>query len=1094
MDIAAWLQGLGLSQYEQAFRENNVDTAVLPELTAEDLSALGIRSVGHRRKLLAAIAALRAAPISGPPLTTRLALPGEMKQVSVLFCDIVNSTPLAERLGAEAMRDLMHGFLEASLTEVRRYGGSAPHFTGDGFMALFGAPVAHEDHARRALLAALAIEQANTDHEGMELSLRIGIHTGPVVFGPVADNLQMDNTVIGDTANVAARLQQAAEPGTVLLSEATRLLARGYALVEPVGPLMLKGKAEPILAYRLLDMSHRHRSELDEAPSSRATAFVDRESELATFNNFLRQVENGRGQAVGLVGEPGIGKSRLLAEFRRELGDGRVTWVEGRCLSYGTAIPYLLALDLLRSNCGIAESDTRETVLRKLRASLREVEINPDDDGPVLLHLLEIKDAAASPALSNPEAVKSKAFETLRQLMVKRSLQRSLILVLEDLHWVDRISEEFLGFLAESIRDARVLLLATYRPSYRPPWIDKSFAGQIMLQPLSQGDSIRMVRSVLRIEQLVDLVTQEIVTKADGNPFFLEQLALHAGDARDLRTDLRVPNTIHDVVMARIDRVPERAKRLLQMASVIGREFPLRLLSAVWQGAGSLEDQLRELVRLEFVYERAETEGTTYVFRHGLTQETAYGSLLERYRRAYHGAVGQALEELYSGRAEEVAELLALHFGRSNEPEKAVDYAILAAEKSQRRWANREALSYFSDALRRLDLLPDSEANRLRRIDAVIKQGDCKFALGEHGDHVQALDRIRGIVDQIGDPRRRATWHYWRGWSHLMTGGQPDIAIVHCNKAVALAAAAGLEDVRAYAESCLAQAYLPAGRPQDAIAAGEHALATFEALGNLWWAVRTISHLSPAALALGEWERSLQYCRRAVEHGATLSDVRQSVIGLWRMGLTYSYQGDPQRGARCCSEALALGPLPYDAATAKGARGYAQIRAGEIDAGIADLREAVAWLHSSNLRYPHWRFSLLLSEGYLCAGDRSAARSLAHGVLEQSRRMGYLHFEGIACWLMGECLAPEDPASAESYVVVAMEILERIGARNDLARAIMTRAALRQAAGDLATARELLEQADRIFHDLGTLEPTSVEAARTALDRGIEIPLLGRNL
>src|SRR6516165_3900491 len=277
MDIAAWLQGLGLSQYEQAFRENNVDTAVLPELTAEDLSALGIRSVGHRRKLLAAIAALRAAPISGPPLTTRLALPGEMKQVSVLFCDIVNSTPLAERLGAEAMRDLMHGFLEASLAEVRRYGGSAPHFTGDGFMALFGAPVAHEDHVRRALLAALAIERADTDREGMKLSLRIGVNTGPVVFGPVADNLPMDNTVIGDTANVAARPQQAAEPGTVLISETTYLLAQGYARVEPIGPLILKGKAEPIRAYRLLGASHRRRMDLDEAPFFRAAAFVNRE-------------------------------------------------------------------------------------------------------------------------------------------------------------------------------------------------------------------------------------------------------------------------------------------------------------------------------------------------------------------------------------------------------------------------------------------------------------------------------------------------------------------------------------------------------------------------------------------------------------------------------------------------------------------------------------------------------------------------------------------------------------------------------------------------------------------------------------------------
>ena len=340
----------------------------------------------------------------GPPATVST-LPGEIKQVTVLFCDIVNSTPLTERLGAEGMRDLVHAFLEASLAEVHRYGGTAPQFTGDGFMALFGAPLTQEDHVRRALLAALAIQRAlheggaAADPELFALTVRIGIHTGPVVFGPVADKLSMDYTVIGDTANVAARLQQAAEPGTILLSEATCLLAQGYTRVEPVGPLILKGKAEPIPAYRLLGVSHR-RSGLRESTSPRTAVFVDRESELAILNNFLRQVENGHGQAVGLVGEPGIGKSRLLAEFRRQVADGRATWVEGRCLSYGTAIPYLLALDLLRSNCGIVEADTPDIVAEKVRAGLREVGMDPDEDGPVLLHLLEIKDAAGSPALA----------------------------------------------------------------------------------------------------------------------------------------------------------------------------------------------------------------------------------------------------------------------------------------------------------------------------------------------------------------------------------------------------------------------------------------------------------------------------------------------------------------------------------------------------------------------------------------------------------------------------------------------------------------------------------------------------------------------
>jgi tetratricopeptide (TPR) repeat protein len=566
---------------------------------------------------------------------------------------------------------------------------------------------------------------------------------------------------------------------------------------------------------------------------------------------------------------------------------------------------------------------------------------------------------------------------------------------------------------------------------------------------------------------------------------------LHAGEARDLRADLMVPNTIHDVVMARIDRLPDETKRFLQTAAVIGREFPLRLLNAVWQGPGTAEDQLRELSRLEFVYERRETEGSVYVFRHALTQETAYGSLLERHRRAYHGAIGRALEELHPARPEEVAELLALHFGRSNDAEKSIDYTILAAEKSQRRWANSEALTYFNDALHRIDLLPDTEANRLRRIDATVKQAEVKFALGQHAEHVQALDQIRTLVEQCNDPRRRATWHYWRGFLHSLTGGQPDVAIDHCQEAVKIASAANLEEIRAFAESCLAQIYLFTGRLREAIETGERALASFEALGNPWWACRTIWHLNPAAMALGEWNASFSYCRRALEYGDALDDLRIKVVGLWRMGATHVYRGDPEQAVQYCEDALTLGALPFDAAMAKAVRGYAKTKLGLVDSGIADLSEAVTWFQNSHLRYTHARYALLLVEAYLRRGDRSVARSLIEKLIETSRTLGYLHFEGTACWLMGECLAREAPAAAEPYVETAMSILERIGARNDLGRAMVTRAALRQASGDAAAAGQLLVQAEAIFKALDTLDESArVEAALAALNRGAPIELL----
>ena len=1044
--------------------------------------------------------------IPKPAASPGTAFPGEMKQVTVLFCDIVGSTPLTERLGAEAMRDLVSSFLAASLAEVDRYGGTAPQFTGDGFMALFGAPVTQEDHVQRALLAALAIQRAlggTEDARGadnLELPVRIGIHSGPVVFGPVADRFPMDYTAIGDTANVAARLQQAAEPATILLSEATYELAESYALVEPVGPLILKGKADPITAYRLLDVSQA-RAALRPSTAARRTTFVNRQSDLAVLNDVLRQVESGHRRAVDIIGEPGIGKSRLLSEFRRQLASERVAWIEGRCVSYGTAIPYLLLLDLLRSNCGIVETDTPESMIEKVRSGLERVGMNPDHDSPVLLHLLGVEDPGAAAALSNPEAVKAKTFEIFRQVNIKLSLERPLVLVLEDLHWVDKISEEFLAFLAENIGaenigaenigEARVLMLATYRPGYRPPWIDKSYAVQLPVQPLSRDDSFNVVRSVLNVERMIELATEEIVAKADGNPLFLEQLTLHAGEAKDLRSVLMVPDTIHDVVMARIDRLPDEMKRLLQIASVIGREFSLRLLTAVWKGAEPLENLLGELNRLEFIYERVVGDGIVYVFRHALTQEAAYGSLLERHRRIHHGAFGQALEELYDGRVDEVAELLALHFGRSGHADKAVDYAISAAVKAGRAWANTEALMYFEEALRRLATLPDTKPNRLRRIDAVLKQAQVKYALGQYSEQIRALGEIRQIVDETGDPHRRATWHYWTGFLHSVGGGRPEVAIEHCQEAGKIASASGLEEIDAFAASCLAQVLMVAGRLHDALEAGERAVSSFEARADPWWAALTLWHLTAIANYLGQWEASLDYCRRGLEHGIALNDVRLKAVSWTRMGVAHFVRGDLERGLQCCNEALALASIPRDVAWAGVVRGYGKIKAGHANEGIAELSEGLAWFESSRMRWTHVIGAVWLAEGHLRRGDYATARPFIENLLSTCRSAGYFHYEGRARWLMGECLAGEAPAAAEDYVETAIRIFEQVGARSDLAKANVTRAALRQRAGDVATARQLLHRANAIFRALGALdEPIRVEAALAALDRGFPIRLL----
>ena len=681
------------------------------------------------------------------------------------------------------------------------------------------------------------------------------------------------------------------------------------------------------------------------------------------------------------------------------------------------------------------------------------------------------------PAQLSPETVKAKTFDVVRRLSIQASRRHPLILALENLHWVDKVSEEFLGILAQDVSSARIFLLAAYRPGYQPPWLDKSYAGQIPLNPLTREDSLRVVRSMVRAERLVDQVTEDIVAKADGNPLFLEQLALDVGEASGLRSVLMVPSTIHDVVMARTDRLPEETKLVLQTAAVIGREVPFRLLRAVCGERAPIVSRMRELSRLEFVYERVELQGVVYVFRHALTREAVYGSLLERDRRHRHGVVGHALEELYTGRAEEVAELLALHFGRSDEAEKSADYAILAAEKAQRRWANNEALTYFNDALSGLDQLHDTKPNRQRRIDAVIKQGELKLALGRHAEHLGALEEIRAMVDDADDLRRRVTWHYWVGFLQILTGGQAAIAIEHCRQAGEIASAAGFHELDGFIASCLAQSYIVAGELGAAIEAGKRALSIFEADRNFWWASRALWHLSSASNCLGDWEASLSYCGRALEYGTVLNDLRLKVAGLWRTGCACVQQGDTDRGLRYCEEALALTPIPFDAAAARMVRGYGLIKAGQIDAGIAELSEVVIWFQNSRLFHLRLLATLWLVEGHLALGDRFHARSLVDEVLNFTRTSGYVHFEGVAHRLISECLAIEDPAAATNDIETALAILDRVGARNDFAKALVTRAKLWQANGDIPAADQLLTHALSIFEGLGTRgEPAKTKA------------------
>jgi class 3 adenylate cyclase/predicted ATPase len=693
-------------------------------------------------------------------LTSRSALEGERKQVTVLFCDLAHSTPIAERLGPEHMHTLLNQFFELALNEVHRYEGTINQFLGDGFMALFGAPIAHEDHARRAVLSALALQHTLKEADigkpyGVECQFRMGLNSGLVVVGSIGDNLRMDYSAIGDTTNLASRLQDIAEPGTTLISESTSRLIQGYIRVEALPPVEVRGKTEPVTPYKALGTLPR-RSPIVSRGERTLSPFVGRERELATLETVFAQVEAGSGQVVGIVAEAGGGKSRLLYEFRQRLQDKRVTYLEGRCLSYGSTIPYHPLIDILRHNCGISETDSPETINEKVRFALQEVGMDAEDSTPYLLHLLGVQGGTERLAPLTLEAIRTRTFDTLKQLSLKGSQRRPLIFEIEDVHWIDHTSQDYLASFVESLPGAAVLLLTTYRPGYRPPWVEKSYATQVSLHTLPPQHAVTVVHSTRQQQALPASLELVIIEKAQGNPFFLEELTRAVIEQGDLQKEVVVPDTIQGVLSARIDRLPEAHKRLLQTASVLGREFSPRLLQALWEEPTPLEPLLVDLKRLEFLYERARGEEPVYVFKHALTQDVTYDSLLTTRRQGLHAAAGHALERLYPDWLVERSEELARHYTEAGITEKAVHYWHHAGQSAIQRSAHMEAIGHLRQGLGLLQTLPETPERTQRAVDMLIALGTSLIAMKGYAAREvgETYTRARQICQSLDNPHQ----------------------------------------------------------------------------------------------------------------------------------------------------------------------------------------------------------------------------------------------------------------------------------------------------------------------------------------------------
>ena len=1008
-------------------------------------------------------------------LTSRNALEGERKQVTVLFCDLANSTRIAERIGPEAMHTLLNRFFEVALNAVHRYEGTINQFLGDGFMALFGAPIAHEDHARRGVLSALALQRTLKEADlgkpyGEACQFRMGLNSGLVVVGSIGDNLRMDYSAIGDTTNLAARLQQLAEPGTILVSESTTRLVQGAVRLEALPPVEVKGKTEPVPIYKVVGTLPR-RSPIVSRSEWTLSQFVGRERELAILDELFQQIESGQGQVVGVVADAGGGKSRLLYEFRQRLQEKRVTYLEGRCLSYGSTIPYHPIVDLLRNNCAITETESPEHIAEKIYVALQEVGMDPEESAPYLLQLLGVKEGTESIAILTPEAIRTRTFDTLKQMSLKGSQQRPLIFEIEDLHWIDHTSQDYLVSLVESLVGASMLLLTTYRPGYRPPWLEKSNATQLSLRSLASHDAVTVVHSTRQQQALPVPLEQVIIEKAQGNPFFLEELTRAVIEHGDLQKEVVLPDTIQGVLSARIDRLPEAHKRLLQTASVLGREFAPRLLEAMWDGTGPLEPLLAELKRLEFLYERTGIEGVSYVFKHALTQEVAYDSLLTARRQVLHAAAGHALERLYPNWLVERSEELAHHYTEAGLTEKAVHYWQQAGQKAGERSAHVEAIAHLRQGLALLETLPESPQRLQREVNMYIALGASLLATkGYAAPEVgEIYTRARQLCQYLDNPHQlfpilRGLWNYALAraeyqMAHAL-GEQLLTLAQQIQDSAMLVAAHRALGVTLYHLGAVAAAHTHCAQGIAVYDPKQHRTSAF--LHGQDAGVVCHSYAALTLWILGYPDQGLAQSQEAVTLAQQMAHPFSLSFALSFTAVFHQLRRERHTAREYAEAAISLTTdqgFPLWLAFSSILRGWALAQQEKVQEGIEQMTQGLVAYRVTGAENLRPYFLALLADAYGTMGQPEAGRTALAEALMVVDKTGARFYEPELYRLKGELLlqqSSDNQAEAESCFHYALEIARSQQAKSLELRAVTSLSKLWHQQGKRQEAHDLL--------------------------------------
>jgi class 3 adenylate cyclase/tetratricopeptide (TPR) repeat protein len=741
-------------------------------------------------------------------LVSKAALEGERKQVTVLFADLKGSMELLADRDPEEARRILDPVLERMMEAVHRYEGTVNQVMGDGIMALFGAPLAHEDHAVRACYAALRMQESIVRYaaelrrtQGVDVQIRIGLNSGDVVVRSIGSDLRMDYTAVGQTTHLAARMEQLARPGTTFITADTLRLAEGYVEVSPIGPVPVKGLSDPVEVYEVIGAGGVQ-SRLAAAAARGLSRFVGREAELGQLHRAFERARGGRGQLFAVVGEPGVGKSRLFYEFTRSARMQGWLLVEASSVSYGGATGYLPIIGLLQGYFGITPRDDQKQMREKVIGKLFALDRALEPALPALLALLDIPTGDAVWDGLAPLQRRQRTLDAIKRLLLRESQAQPVCVVIEDLHWIDGETQAVLDLLVESLPSVRVLVLVNYRPEYQHGWAGKTYSQQLRMDPLEPENADELLSALLGDDPLLAPLKQTLVQRTEGNPFFLEEsvrtlieagaLSGERGRRRLVKTldQPQVPATVQAVLAARIDRLPSDDKGLLQVAAVIGKDVPFPLLHVVsGQPEAELQRRLATLRAAEFLYETRLFPDVEYTFKHALTHEVAYGGLLQTHRRALHARIVDGIEALYVGRVTEQVERLAHHAVRGERWASALGYLEQAGARAFQRSAHQEAAAYLEQSITVLAKLPDGPETLRRGIDLRLSLRNSLFPLGEMnrlGVILREAQRSALVLDDRTRLARTFALLAHFGWSAsaLKEGHEAvDQALAHAAKA-----------------------------------------------------------------------------------------------------------------------------------------------------------------------------------------------------------------------------------------------------------------------------------------------------------------------